>query len=1683
MNPKILSRFWLRLLLSLFAIACSGLNASPVIQIEAPAGVVLSPTSGAISFPHTLIGDSTPKTFIIRNKGDSSLLLTTAVMGGVNSADFEIVANSAATLSSGDDSYLRISFKPSALGARSATLSFASNDSTSGQISIILTGTGTQKSGVKRFVKKSSAGTGDGSSWQNAYGSLQAAIAAAQAGDEIWVASGTYKPSATNDRNATFLLKEGVMVYGGFVGSEASLAERHVSQHLTILSGDLLGNDNANVIDSEVTRSDNSAHVVTSVTSLLLPTRLDGVVVECGNAKAPDYYGGGIYLGFGNVDASNLTLCNCVIRNNSCRFDGGGIFNSGHVRILDCVFERNRASNAGSAIHNYDRTAPQIINTVFYGNLGGTIVYSGDTYSRPEVINCTIVGNEGAIVNAAYASPQFRNCVIWGNSASPALLFDTPTLNTGSPGILKNNLIQGGWPGSNIDSNPQFEDASNPKGADGIWGTTDDGLRIKATSPGLNIGDNSAIAGFSTTDLQGLQRVLGFVDLGAYETAVDTDSDGLDDSVESNTGIYVSAANTGTNPSVADTDGDGVPDGLEVKEKTSPVDASKFNSFSQGLFVYYPFDGNLQDLSGNARHVVASGRAFAEGARGDAGSSLNFPYNTAIAIPGSGSWNGPSFSVSVWSKLADNAQLQDRWPQISGKRAGFYDNVYSMGLTTSNAAASSSGWIGGSYSGSTDFSVTTAATNTLGVWVHLCLVYDGSQVSIYKDGIKQETKTLPFSLPASSNPVTIGGNGWVGPEQTWQGLVDNFRYYGRALTPAETLALYQSEAPPSPVSMLSGIDLSAGVLSPGFASGTTFYTASVSNVTASMTVTPTVTDSTATVTVNGSSVASGAASQSIPLNVGLNPITVLVTAQDGTTMSTYTVNVTRAPSAVSTLTDLQLSSGILSPTFAPDSLAYTTSVSNLMTSIQVTAIVTDVTASVKVDGATVASGEASASISLVVGDNTIPVEVTAQDGTTRSIYTINVSRAPSAVCSLSGLTTNHGSLSPGFDSATTSYDISVLNAITSINVTPTVTDVTSTVKVDGVAVASGDASSMIPLTVGSNSITVLVTAEDGTTTSTYTVNVTRISNVATLSELALSTGTLSPAFASATETYTASVPNATASMTVTPTVTDSTATMTVSGVSVASGAPSQSIPLAVGTNPITVSVTAQNGTTTSTYTVNVTRAPSSVSTLSSIALSSGTLGSVFASNTLAYTTSVSNLTTLIHVRAMATDVTASVKVNGTTIASGDASAAIPLVVGDNAIPVVVTAQDGLTTKTYMVTVKRAPSSIAILSRLDLSSGSLSPVFASNITSYTASVAHAITSIKVMPTLTDLTAKVKVNGVLVSSGSLSAPTPLVVGNNTITTQVTAQDGTSVKTYRVTVNRAPSSVATLSELSLSAGYLNQGFSPTVITYTASVANTVTSINVKPTLTDPTAKVKVNGVLVTSGSLSAPIPLAVGNNILTTQVTAQNGTSVTTYTIEVTRRESRDATLSALIVKTAALSPKFKPTTTGYTASVPVATKSVMIKAAATHGAAKIKINGAPVKSGTLSAAIPLKLEKNVIKVVVTSQYGSTKTYKITIFRTRSLSASVASKALANAENSPPRESMVSNVVYDGKKYLQLTIRRNLGAPKPVVEVSPNLVAWFSGDKHTTVLVDDGRILTVRDNTPTKLGAKRFIRTSVR
>ena len=362
------------------------------------------------------------------------------------------------------------------------------------------------------------------------------------------------------------------------------------------------------------------------------------------------------------------------------------------------------------------------------------------------------------------------------------------------------------------------------------------------------------------------------------------------------------------------------------------------------------------------------------------------------------------------------------------------------------------------------------------------------------------------------------------------------------------------------------------------------------NTLLSVTVTPTTTDPNATVTVDAATVTSGTASSPIALAVGNTVIPTVVTAQDGVTTTTYTITVTRAPSSNAALGNLAISGGTLNPGFAGATNSYTASVANGITSITVTPTTADPTATVTVDGVAVASGTASNPITLSPGSNAITVVVTSQAGN-KLIYTITMFGPVSTLSTLSSLTISAGTLSPAFSGSTTSYTDNVNYSVSAVTVTPTTSDPNATVTVNGTAVTSGTASGSIGLAVGNTTIPTVVTAQDGVTTTTYTITVTRAaaSGNARLAGLALRSGTLSPGFATATNSYTASVTNATASIKVTPTAAVTGATIKVNGTAVASGVASAAITLAVGSNTITTVVTAQDGVTTDSYTLVVTR--------------------------------------------------------------------------------------------------------------------------------------------------------------------------------------------------------------------------------------------------------------------------------------------------------------------------------------------------------------------------------------------------------------------------------------------------------------------------------------------------------------
>ena len=98
-------------------------------------------------------------------------------------------------------------------------------------------------SGPLCFVDAGASGGNSGDSWTDAYTDLQSALTDANC-TEIWVAAGIYTPTTNpSDQTATFHLVDGVGVYGGFAGTETARDQRDLDANLTILSGDIDGND------------------------------------------------------------------------------------------------------------------------------------------------------------------------------------------------------------------------------------------------------------------------------------------------------------------------------------------------------------------------------------------------------------------------------------------------------------------------------------------------------------------------------------------------------------------------------------------------------------------------------------------------------------------------------------------------------------------------------------------------------------------------------------------------------------------------------------------------------------------------------------------------------------------------------------------------------------------------------------------------------------------------------------------------------------------------------------------------------------------------------------------------------------------------------------------------------------------------------------------------------------------------------------------------------------------------------------------------------------------------------------------------------------------------------------------------------------------------------------------------
>ncbi len=437
--------------------------------------------------------------------------------------------------------------------------------------------------------------------WTQAYLYLEDALSAAQSGDEIWVARGATPPAmhvytprdpfppSTDPRRKTFLMKSGVAVYGGFLGTapgggETIRSQRNPEANPTVLSGDLDGDDDYATFpeddEQHTLYGDNVFHVVT-FNNTNPNTKLSGFVVRGGFADgAPngsnengDDLGGGVFIAyeFGISHATGMLNRN-VVEYNYATHGGAGIYIAGKevVYVTNCTMKDNRVLEGFGAglwvnfAHFYENLPVAVQNCVFVDNhivtgTGAGMAVPNVALPGSDIVNCTFYHNtyengpfQGyTLAGAFYVPPNggqyefyptaiIKNCIVWGNTA-PQLgrrvdacysdVEDASWVGASDPNEPTTDCL-----GSSTTVDPLFRDAGNRI------------LRVRHCSPvidlgfdpmilpdGTDVNDNSTPEAVTPWDRdRGGPRVLNVgtsvpqrtVDMGAWEECIAGDIDG-----------------------------------------------------------------------------------------------------------------------------------------------------------------------------------------------------------------------------------------------------------------------------------------------------------------------------------------------------------------------------------------------------------------------------------------------------------------------------------------------------------------------------------------------------------------------------------------------------------------------------------------------------------------------------------------------------------------------------------------------------------------------------------------------------------------------------------------------------------------------------------------------------------------------------------------------------------------------------------------------------------------------------------------------------------------------------------------------------------------------------------------------------------------------------------------------------
>lgn len=763
------------------------------------------------------------------------------------------------------------------------------------------------------------------------------------------------------------------------------------------------------------------------------------------------------------------------------------------------------------------------------------------------------------------------------------------------------------------------------------------------------------------------------------------------------------------------------------------------------------------------------------------------------------------------------------------------------------------------------------------------------------------------------------------------------------LTSNETYTLNISRTKSS-INTLSGITVSEGTLSPDFDSETTSYTVNVSGSIESINIGATLTDDRATIL-------SGTGDHD--LDVGENTITIIVESESGAKQS-YVVKVIRAQKENNNLASLTVD-GVSVPDFDKDITEYALdAVAYSKTSIKIEATAEDVDATITGIG----------NKGLQTGENTFEVVVEAQNGTPKT-YTIKITRAKNNNAKLSLLSVNGYVLVPTFDSDTYDYQVTVdatKETLSPNEITAVAEDTNATVvKQEQITLSTSV----------DNFYEVKVTAEDGTTTETYTIKVIRPkSNDASLKSVNVTGATISPSFESGKYEYTLTVPYGSTDFSIQGIPNYSKTNVFGNG------------DYTIDNNVVTLTTQAEDGTTLI-YNFTVVEALSNDATLSGLSISGYPLDKAFVSTTLSYT--IGNIpygTSKLIVNATPNNANSTIEYYVDSVLQDSNTVNIPNALGSKTITVKVTAPDGVTSKSYNISYAVVESNNVYLSKLVPSVGSID--FIKTTENYNLTVNNDVTSVNFDIETEDSNASITIDGVSNFTPYTATVSDLPVGTKTLTILVTAQDGKTTKTYNVVIKRlepVASDDAYLSSLSVTDYPLDKTFEMETFEYSIGqipFSLTELTINATPNHGGSTLSYLVNGTKQTNNVVS--IPKVEGSGAITVKVLAEDGTTVQNYKITYNKVASGNAYLESIIVSEGTLT--FNKNTFAYPVTVDRTVTSIDITAKVEDSTATMQMNGTTYSSPHTLTLSPLASGDNDVTIIVTAENGNVVTYKVTV-----------------------------------------------------------------------------------------------------